>query len=299
VRARVIHDRAELARLDLAALPARPEPQRVLMCTPDHFDVVDVKNPYMAGNIGRVDRARARAQWRELAAVFRRLGHEVVTIAGQPGLEDMVFSANQTLPGMDPDGRPYVVLSYMRHESRRREVPHYRAWFAERGYAIRELGAEAGFFEGQGDAIWHPGKQLLWGGHGPRTSYRAYAELASLLDVPVIELELVHPAFYHLDTCFCALSPEAALAYPAAFDDESLALLRAAFPRLIEVGEHDAGACFACNAHCLDGRTVVLQRGAAQTVAALRAAGFETVEVETGEFLKSGGSVFCLKMMVY
>jgi N-dimethylarginine dimethylaminohydrolase len=295
----VIHDRGELARLDLAAVASRPEPQRVLMCTPEHFDVVDVKNPHMEGNIGRVDRARAQAQWHELRAVFTRLGREVLTIEGRPDLEDMVFSANQTLPGVLADGRPYVVLSHMRHESRRREVPYFRDWFTKRGYEIRELGPEAGYFEGQGDAIWHPGKQLLWGGHGPRTSYRAYAELSALLDIQVIELELVQDGFYHLDTCFCALSKDSALVYPAAFDAESLALLHALFPRLIEVEEREALECFACNAHCLDERTVVLQRGADRTIAALRAKGFETIEVETGEFLKSGGSVFCLKLMVY
>ncbi|MBM4062521.1 MAG: amidinotransferase [Planctomycetes bacterium] len=295
----VIQSRAELAGLDLAALPARAEPQRVLMCTPEHFDVVDVKNPHMAGHIGHIDRPRAAAQWRELAATFRRLGHEVATIAGQPGLEDMVFAANQVLPGIGGDGRPYVVPSHMRHERRRGEVPHYRAWFAAQGYAIRELSADAGFFEGQGDAIWHPGRQLLWGGHGPRTSPRAYDELAALLRVPVIELRLVQPGYYHLDTCFCALSPAAALVYPAAFDGESLAMLRAVFPLVIEVPEGEASHGFACNALCLDGRTVVLQRGAVRTVAALRAAGFEVAEVETGEFLKSGGSVFCLKVMVY
>ena len=299
MRPQLIHDRSELSLLDVAALPARPEPQRVLMCTPKDFDVVDVKNPHMEGNIGRVDRTRAQAQWQDLASVFAKLGHEVVTIAGQPGLEDMVFSANQTLPGMGHDGRPYVVLSHMRHASRRREVEHYRAWFGERGYAIRELSADAGWFEGQGDAIWHPGKQLLWGGHGPRTSYRAYRELADLLGVPVIELELVNPSFYHLDTCFCALSPTAALVYPAAFDAESLALLHAMFPTVIEVEERDANEFFACNAHCLDGRWVVLQRGASATVAALRGAGFDPVEVETSEFLKSGGSVFCLKLMIH
>lgn len=299
MRPHVIHDRAELSLLDVAALPARPEPQRVLMCTPEHFDVVDVKNPHMEGNIGRVNSPRARAQWQELASVFAKLGHEVVIVGGQPGLEDMVFSANQTLPGLGPDGRPYVVLSHMRHASRRREVTHYRAWFAERGYAIRELDGDAGWFEGQGDAIWHPGKQLLWGGHGPRTSYRAYQELAGMLAVPVIELELVNRNFYHLDTCFCALSPTAALVYPAAFNAESLALLHAMFPNVIEAEERDANEFFVCNAHCLDGRWVVLQRGASATVAALRAAGFEPVEVETGEFLKSGGSVFCLKLMIY
>lgn len=299
MRARLIHTLAELDRLDIASLPQRPEPQRILMCTPDHFDVLEVKNPFMAGNIGRVDRERARAQWLDLVRVFQAAGHEVLFIDGVPGLEDMVFAANQVLPGIDEQGRPYVLLSRMRHPSRRPEVPYFRAWFERRGYLIRELPAAAGYFEGQGDAIWHPGKQLLWGGHGPRSSFGAYAQVGLQLGVPVITVELVHPSFYHLDTCFCVLGPDAVLVHPGAFDAASRAMIGRMFARVIDVEEVEAAQFFACNAHSLDGSKVVLQRGARATTARLRAEGFQPIEVETGEFLKSGGSVFCLKMMIY
>ena len=296
---RVIRTVADLESLDLASVPGRPEPQRVLMCTPDAFDVVDVKNAFMEGNVGTVDRERAREQWEALRRAFEAAGHEVVTIDGQPGLEDMVFSANQVLPGMGDDGRPYVVLSHMRHPSRRREVPYFRAWFEQHGYRILELPDSVDLFEGQGDAIWHPGKALLWGGYGHRTSLAAYEAISELLGAPVIALELIHESFYHLDTAFCALAPDAALAYPGAFTAEGLEMIRSVFPRVIEVGDRDATEAFACNAHALDGRTVVIQRGADETVARLVAAGFDPVEVETGEFIKSGGSVFCMKIMVY
>src|SRR4029079_14916981 len=125
---RVVRTLAELEALDLGSVPDRPEPRRVLMCTPPHFDVVDVKNAFMEGNVGAVDREEARREWSELRAAFERAGHEVVTIEGEPGLEDMVCSANQVLPAMGTDGAPYVLLSKMRHESRRREVPYYRTW---------------------------------------------------------------------------------------------------------------------------------------------------------------------------
>jgi N-dimethylarginine dimethylaminohydrolase len=296
---RLIQTVADLAALDVGTLAERAEPQRVLMCTPEHFDVIDVKNAFMEGNIGAVDRKRARAQWEALRQAFTDAGHHVLTIDGAPGLEDMVFAANQVLPGVDPDGSPYVVLSHMRHPSRRKEVPFYRDFFANHGYRILELPPQVELFEGQGDAIWHPGKQLLWGGYGHRTSLSAYAELSELLDVPVVALSLIHPSFYHLDTAFCVLGPDAVLIYPGAFTEAQQDLIRRLFPRVIETSEHEASEFFACNAHALDGKTVILQKGAAQTVAKLRAAGFEVIEVETSEFMKSGGSVFCMKMMMY
>jgi N-dimethylarginine dimethylaminohydrolase len=297
--ARVIRSAADLATLDVAALPDRVEPQRVLMCTPGSFDVVDVKNAFMEGNVGTVDRAEAVAEWEALRLAFEVAGHEVVTIDGAPGLEDMVFSANQALPGMGEDGTPYVVLSHMLYPSRRREVPHFRDWFALRGYRILELPASVELFEGQGDAIWHPGKALLWGGYGHRTTLAAYEALSALVGVPVIALELAHTDFYHLDTAFCALAPDAVMIYPGAFTPEGRDLIAGVFDRIVEVDAREASEHFACNATALDARTVLIQRGADTTVAKLRADGFEPIEVETREFIKSGGSVFCMKMMIY
>jgi N-dimethylarginine dimethylaminohydrolase len=299
VSGRVIRTVEELGTLDLASIADRPEPNRVLLCTPEHYDVVDVKNAFMEGNAGTVDSAEARAEWDALRAVYERAGHEVLTIDGVEGLEDMVFAANQVLPGMGDDGVPYVVLSEMRFPSRRKEVPYYRAWFERRGYRILTLDESVDRFEGQGDALWHPGKKLLWGGYGQRTSVDAYEQISRLLDVPVVVLELVHPSFYHLDTCFCALARDAALIYPGAFAPEGRGMIPRLFPRVVAASAEDATWWFACNGHAIDGRTVIMQRGASATAARLRAEGFEVIEVETGEFLKSGGSVFCMKMMIY
>ena len=285
--------------LDMAALPARPEPRKLLMCPPDYFEVRDVKNAFMAGNIGAVNQGRARAEWTALKEAFERLGHEVVTIEPAPGREDMVFSANQALPGIDESGRPYVVMSRMRHESRRLEVPFFRKWFEDRGYRILEVETPDTLFEGQGDALWHPGRQLLWGGYGHRTSLDTYRELARRLEVPIIALELPTDSYYHLDTCLCLLDERTALMYPGAFTAEGQEIIRALFPRVIEASDDEAAKAFACNATSLDGRYVVLQRGAPALVKRLAEAGFEPVEVETGEFIKSGGSVFCMKVIVY
>lgn len=299
MKPQVLRTLAEVARLEAATLPPRREPQRILMCTPEYFEVIDVKNPYMEGNIGAVEQRKAVLQWEELRRVFLQAGHEVVTISGQEGLEDMVFAANQTLVGMNAEGEPYVLLSCMTHASRQREVPYYRQWFETHGYKIYSLNEKAERFEGHGDALWHPGRQLLWGGYGHRSTLAAYEQIAATLNVPVIALELLDPNFYHLDTCFCVLRDDAVLIYPGAFTAEDRAMIARLFPLVLTVSEEEATRYFACNALALDGRTVILQRGARETNALLRAHGFTVIEVETGEYLKSGGSVFCLKTMVY
>lgn len=285
------------AGLELRSLPPRLEPGRALMCRPDFFAVKDVKNPFMRANLGAVDAAEARRQWDALKAALESLGLPVEVLEPQPGLEDMVFAANQALPGLGPDGRPFALMANMRHEARRPEVAFYRAFFASRGYRIVELPG-APLFEGQGDALWHPGRRLLWLGWGQRSSVEAAPALAEATGVPVLALELRRPEFYHLDTCLCLLAEDAALACREAFTVEGWELLRASISRLIEAPEDEALSFLACNGLAV-GRRVVLQRGAERTCRRLREAGFEPLEVETGEFLKSGGSVFCLKALFY
>jgi N-dimethylarginine dimethylaminohydrolase len=269
------------------------------MCAPTYFEVKDVKNAFMEGNLGKVNFQLAQQQWQELKVAFEKLGKMVCIIEPVVGLEDMVFTANQVLPGLDNESKPYVLLSHMRHESRKKEVPFFRHWFESKGYKILELESKNLLFEGQGDGIWHPGKKMLWGGYGHRTSLDAYYEIAKILDIQIIALELPTNNFYHLDTCFCPLDSQTVLIYSEAFTSEGLNLIRHFFPRVIEVTNEDACKSFACNAHVIDYKYVVIQKGATQTIKQLQSLGFEIIECETSEFIKSGGSIFCMKMMIY
>jgi len=283
-----------------AELPAIPRPGRVLLTTPEHFRVAYVINPHMEGNIGTVDREEARRQWDALRAAYERAGTETHAIPGEEGLPDMVFCANQTLPYRTPGGETGAVMSRMHAPQRKPEVPHYDAFFREQGYETHSLDADLpGDFEGMGDGIWHPGRYLLWGGHGFRTHLEVYERMSAKLGFPVFALRLDDPDFYHLDTCLCPLDEHTALYYPNAFDEDGRALIAHGFERLIEAPEEEARRLFACNAHSPDGHHVLIQRGCTETNALLRDAGFEPVELDTGEFLKSGGSVFCMKLMYW
>lgn len=304
----MLHTRVTDRLPALESLPEMPSPGRVLLTTPEHFRVAYVINPHMEGNVGTVDRERARRQWEHLAETYRRLGLEVHTIEGAEGLPDMVFCANQTLPYRRPDGGRGVVLSQMHAPQRRPEVEHYARFFEGEGYEIRRLSEEPGgapalgpeqSFEGMGDALWHPGRRLLWGGHGFRTDLQVYEWLAAALGVPVLALHLADPDFYHLDTCFCLLDERSVLIYPGAFDEDGLGLIHHYFERVIEAPEDEARGLFACNAHAPDGRHVIIQEGCTEAVRRLSEAGFEVLELETDEFLKAGGSVFCMKLMFW
>ncbi|MCG3125691.1 MAG: hypothetical protein CHACPFDD_00516 [Phycisphaerae bacterium] len=294
----IIDTPAKLPANLLAGCRTMPLPARLLMCPPEHFDVIDVKNPHMAGNIGRVDHPLAAQQWAAVGRAFEAAGARVEQIAPVAGCEDMVFCANQTLVGLDPAGRPLCLLSRMRYPSRQREVAAFGAWFAAAGYRVLEMPDDR-LFEGSGDAIWHPGRGLIWGGYGHRTEPPVYEHVSREFGVPVIRLRLLSERFYHLDTCFCAIDESTVLINPKSLEPAGVEIIRRVFARVIECPADEADGAMACNATALLGRTVVIQRGAPRVCAALRACGYQVIEVETSEFLKSGGSVFCMKMYVF
>lgn len=297
----MVHTALQDATPHPTGAPVLPSPERVVLTTPAHFDVTYVINPHMEGHVGTVRSDVAWQQWKALRAAYTALDFDVHVLDGVPDLPDMVFCANQTLPYCDPDtGEPGVVLSRMHAPERRNEVPHYRSFFDARGYAVHTLPDDVpGSFEGMGDALWHPGHAALWGGYGFRTDIEAYEALHELLGVPVYALHLDDPDFYHLDTCLSMLDAGTALYYPEAFDDPGRALLEYGFDTLIPVPEHEARDLFACNAHCPDGTHVLMQEGCDTTASALRDAGFTPVPLDTSEFLKAGGSVFCMKVMTW
>lgn len=273
---------------------------RVLMTSPVYFDVTYAINPHMADQIGRVDRDRAGAQWSTLKDTYRRLGFAVEVAEGQAGLPDMVFCANQTLPVRRPDGELAVVMGRMHSRERRDEVTHYGPFFERKGYRRIHLPDRIeGSFEGMGDALWHPGRYLLWGGYGFRTDLNVYSYLSGELDVPVLVLRLVDPDFYHLDTALCTLDRRTALWYPDAFDAAGRSLLERTFERLIAAPEEEARRSLACNAHCPNEQHVLIHRSCEETCERLRAHGFTPVRLDVSEFLRAGGSVFCMKQMFW
>ncbi len=297
----MIYQTPDALDLRLDQIPSLPRPRRVVLTTPSHFDVEYVINPHMSENVGAVNKDVAWQQWKAVRAAYTALDHTPVVVNGRSGLPDMVFCANQTLPFYDPASNTKgVVLSRMHSEQRADEVPYYARLFESEGYAVETLPDDLDAdFEGMGDALWHPGRRLLWGGHGYRTNIEAYEALGDLLDVPIVALRLVDPDYYHLDTCLCPLDAHHALVAPQAFNDTGRALIDAFFETIIEVPDHEARHQFACNAHCPDGAHVLIQEGCEGTNAQLRDHDFVPVELDTGEFMKSGGSVFCMKQMIW
>ena len=258
-----------------------------LMCPPTLYDVNYVINPWMAGNVNRSSRCNATRQWESLHKALTSLAR-VELLEQQAGSPDMVFTANAGLVR-----KGVVALSRFLHAERQGEEPHFRKWFDDSGFALREL-PPAVPFEGEGDALFEADDSRLWAGYGMRSRRASHDYLWATWGVEVLFLQLIDPRFYHLDTCFCPLFGGYLLYYPDAFDAESQAKIVSQYDgsKLIAVSVSDA-LRFACNAINV-GKTIILNEVSFELVSALEGYGFKVIQVALTEFLKAGGAAKCL-----
>jgi N-dimethylarginine dimethylaminohydrolase len=269
--------------------------KRVLLCPPVFFDVLEQKNPYMSAD-ALVDYDKAQRQWEALCSALKETGCQIETIVPAPELEDMVFAANQAFVGFHEGVGKFIVPSRMVYASRQREVQLYVDWFRQRGFKIVEVDLGGDYLEGHGDLLWQPDWSRVYAGYGFRSTkggVEKFREAMSKMGIPVVALRLVDPYCYHLDTCFCPLNDEAVLVYPGAYDSEALASLRGFWQRVHELTADEAHR-FMGNGIVTNGKYLT-PYVTPHLEAILREERLTPVVVDTSEFEKSGGSLFCMK----
>ncbi|MFO0937318.1 MAG: arginine deiminase-related protein [Gemmataceae bacterium] len=239
----------------------------------------------MNRSLGAV-RDLAFRQWTKLRETIQSLGATVEILPPQPGLPDLVFTANAGLIFHDR-----FFSSRFKHDVRARESPHFDAWFAANGFTVMHF-PENHYHEGAGDALFCG--EILFAGYRTRSDVLSHQWLAEQCGVQCLPLELVNPRFYHLDTCFCPLAPGIALYHPDAFDTYGRRVLHTHVPTLIPVNDAES-LRFGCNAVAI-GKTVIHNSGCPELARRIEEIGFRSVEVELDEFLKAGGSAKCLTL---
>ena len=272
---------------DVAAMKQRVASVRhYAMTAPTFFAVEYAINPWMDTSTA-VDTHVAMNQWEALRQTYKELGHTVELVEPMAGLPDMVYAANG---GLLVNGK--AVVARFAYPQRAGESVAYAEWMARHGFDPAET---RHVNEGQGDLLVVG--SIVLAGYGFRTERKAHAEIAALVGMPVVSLELVDPRFYHLDTALAVLDDTTIAYYPPAFSDEARAQLLELFPDAIEVGSADADV-LGLNA-VSDGLNVVLPAAATGFAEQLRDAGFRPVGVDLSELLKGGGSVKCCTLEVY
>lgn len=268
----------------------------ILVCDPTHYGIEYEINPWMSVQ-NQADRELAVRQWHGLVELLNKSGATVLTMPGQAGLPDMVFTANAGLAFQD---RNTVMLSNFKHPERQAEKKYYQAWFEANGFETLEFPPHL-HFEGAGDALFKEQnskegfENKLYLGYGFRSDYECvtHSDWSLLWKFSTKYIKLVDPYFYHLDTCFCPLKDDYALIWPGAFDKDTVSSLEADL-ELLRVPEEDARK-FACNAVAINNK-VIIPAGCEATKTLLVGAGFEVFDTDMSEFIKAGGACKCLTL---
>src|SRR5262249_19539948 len=149
---------------------------RILMCPPDYYGIEYEINPWMSRSRG-ANAPKAQMQWQALHDCLRSLGVTIELLKPQPGLPDLVFTANA---GLVYKNRFFS--SRFRHEARAGETPHFDAWFAEHGFTVEHL-PEGLYFEGAGDALFCG--TTLFAGYRIRSDALGHQHLGQVLGIQV------------------------------------------------------------------------------------------------------------------
>jgi N-dimethylarginine dimethylaminohydrolase len=289
----IIHKTNQVASKFISTLPKINRPNKLFMTDPSHFEIIYTINPHT--KLKTINKKAALSQWTSLKTIFKNLNIDVSTIPSQPSLPDMVFCANAGLPFLLNKKNKGIILSNMYNNERKEESTFFQKWFKKNtDFTVLSMPSNI-YFEGAGDALWHPHHYLLWGGFGIRTDKEAFNIISKKLNISIITLELCNEHFFHLDTCLCLLNENTALFYPEAFTQDSQKLINKLIKNIIPVSKSDA-LNFACNAYSPDEKHVILQKGSKETIRNLKIKNFIPIEIETHEFICAGGSVSCLKL---
>ncbi len=261
---------------------------KFLMCPPQYFDVDYEINPWMNVH-NKPDKILAQKQWQQLYDKYLELGAIVDLIEPVPNQPDMVFTANAGLVY----GHVFIP-SQFKFRERRGEEPYFLNWFKKNGYEVIRLSPNVEF-EGEADRIFHDDKIIM--GYGFRSSLAAHKEVSRILEKEVITLELINPNFYHMDTCLAYFDyADTVIYYPKAFSSESCELIKTEFKNIIEINDDEAFK-YACNSISVNDN-IIINKDCPQTHEQLKKYNYNIHTLNTSEFLKSGGSIKCMTLIL-
>jgi N-dimethylarginine dimethylaminohydrolase len=258
------------------------------MCPPEYYGIQYEINPWMKIE-NRVDFTQARLQWHALYQTLLACGATIDLL--DPVIEhpDMVFTANAGLYLQNK-----IILPHFKPKERQGELAYFQSWFEQAGFEFwNEAAPNSPYFEGAGDAL--PAGNKLFAGFGFRSERRFYEEAAYLKPFKLVYCELVDPYYYHIDTCFCPINAQLAIAYLPAFTKESQKAIAREI-EVLEVTETEAKQ-FVCNAVVLD-EHIVLPSACPAIEAELEKRHYLVHHCAMHEFQKAGGACKCLTLRI-
>lgn len=254
----------------------------VILCEPQFMKIREIINEtqkhYADENI---DTTLAMKQHKEFVAVLENKGikvHKLPPLQKYPEqvfTRDIGFTIGHTL-----------YISEMGREIRQGEEKVLKEWMNEEHITIKDLKHDS--IEG-GDVLLD--RSTVFVGVSHRTSREAIQNLQehepdyTVIPVPFNE------KYLHLDCVFNILSPDEAIIFPPAFHENELKLLKSKY-KTIEINK-DEQFTLGTNILSLGNKTVLALPVNKEINRKLRSSGYEVIEVDISEIIKSGGAFRC------
>ncbi|WP_137790343.1 dimethylarginine dimethylaminohydrolase family protein [Bacillus sp. E(2018)] len=262
--------------------------KKVIVCEPRYMKIDEIINEtqrhFAKDNINM---KRAMKQHQHFVDTMKANGVDVYKLPAMEKFPEQVFTRDIGFTIGET-----VFVSRMGSNIRDGEEKVLRNWLLEHQINLSLI--EGDRIEG-GDVIVH-GDTVYIGVSG-RTSEETIQELQSQLPHMNVVAVPFDPIYLHLDCVFNILSETDALIYKHAFEEKDYEMLAATF-NVIEVEKEEQ---FTMGTNVLSiGNKKVLSLPVNKNVnAALRERGYEIIEVDISEIIKSGGSFRCCSMPLY
>ncbi len=260
----------------------------ILTCASDYFRIEYEINPWMKVS-DNAEKSEVLLQYRKLLDTFARAGVKFRGIKPDVKFPDMVYTANYGFI----NNKKFIKANF-KYEQRRGESALAEKYFRHVGYKIFSL-PENIYFEGEGDLL--SVGETYFVGWGKRTMKEAVPHLQEILKGELIDLELVNPYYYHLDTCFAPLNEKTVVINPNSFTDKGMEKINKYFSNIILTSEQD-NKVLACNM-VVNGKNIVVGQGVTDKFKSdLASHGYTIFETPMSQYIKGGGSVKCCSLIL-
>ncbi len=261
--------------------------QKVVVCEPKYMEIQDVINEvqekYKDENI---DQSVALKQHEAFTEKLEAHGVDVVTLPASEAYPEQVFTRDIGFTlGED------VFVAEMASDIREGEEEVLKEWLASSDIIYKNLRVNK--IEG-GDVIID--RDTIFVGISSRTGKDAVKELAEKLPTFKVIGIPFDEKYLHLDCVFNILSPETALIFSKALHPKTVEMLASRY-QLIEVSEAEQFT-MGTNVLSIGEKRLFSLPQNSNVNKEMRARGFNVIEVDFSEIIKSGGSFRCCSMPV-
>ncbi|MBM7703707.1 dimethylarginine dimethylaminohydrolase family protein [Metabacillus iocasae] len=275
-------NKKQLCRSEYAPL------QTVIVCEPTYMEISEVINETQRHYADRnIDIELALKQHDMFVSALEKEGIEVIKLPPQKKYPEQVFTRDIgfTLGSQ-------IFVSQMGHGLRQGEENILIDWLKKEGRAyhnLKEHSIEGGDVLIDGDTVFV--------GVSGRTCKDAIFYLQQLLPIHKVVPIPIEESYLHLDCVFNILSSEEALVYSEAISQKEREILASHY-QLIEV-EKEEQFTLGTNVLSIGNKKVLSLPVNKKVNRELRNRGYDVIEVDLSEIIKSGGSFRCCTMPIY